>query len=267
MTQAVLDTLWANYHGLLSLYTGLGILAVTLAGKVLLPRLVPAFARAGKLNTDTFKAKMTKASYAANQAWNRKWSALYLVVIFGMILPFCLTTQPQPWWRMPVDIVVILMVYDFFYYLTHRFLFHDGGSFKGPLQWMHAIHHRQHNPCRGDSSFIHPLEVAIGLGLYVATIFLLSLVMGDFHLATIVITWIAFSEINLHNHDLWEEAQFPFGYLNTMSVMHHHHHARFTGGNFATITLLYDWMFGSLDKGEGYGKRTYKAKQKAGAEA
>ena len=33
--------------------------------------------------------------------------------------------------------------------------------------------------------------------------------------------------------------------------MHHNHHARFTGGNFATITLLYDWMFGTLDHGDG----------------
>jgi len=32
--------------------------------------------------------------------------------------------------------------------------------------------------------------------------------------------------------------------------MHHYHHAKFTGGNFATITLLYDWMFGTLDHGE-----------------
>ena len=27
--------------------------------------------------------------------------------------------------------------------------------------------------------------------------------------------------------------------------------ARFTGGNYATITLLYDWMFGTLDYGTG----------------
>jgi sterol desaturase/sphingolipid hydroxylase (fatty acid hydroxylase superfamily) len=32
--------------------------------------------------------------------------------------------------------------------------------------------------------------------------------------------------------------------------MHHNHHARFTGGNYATITLLYDWMFGTLDHGD-----------------
>jgi sterol desaturase/sphingolipid hydroxylase (fatty acid hydroxylase superfamily) len=59
------------------------------------------------------------------------------------------------------DIAVILMFYDFFYYLVHRFLFHDEGFLGGPLMWVHAVHHRQHNPCRGDSSFIHPLEVAL----------------------------------------------------------------------------------------------------------
>ena len=34
--------------------------------------------------------------------------------------------------------------------------------------------------------------------------------------------------------------------------MHHNHHARFTGGNFATITLLYDWLFGTIDYGKGW---------------
>jgi len=33
-------------------------------------------------------------------------------------------------------------------------------------------------------------------------------------------------------------------------VMHHNHHATFTGGNYATISLLYDWMFGTLDDGK-----------------
>jgi sterol desaturase/sphingolipid hydroxylase (fatty acid hydroxylase superfamily) len=35
-------------------------------------------------------------------------------------------------------------------------------------------------------------------------------------------------------------------------MLHHNHHARFTGGNFATISPLYDWMFGTLDHGNGY---------------
>src|ERR1700740_3273881 len=119
MVQAPLDTLLANYHGWLSLLTGLGIVAATLGGHVMLPRLIPVFGHASRLNRDTYAAKMAKPSYAANQKWNRKWSALYLLIIFGLILPFCLTVEPQPWWRLPLDIVVILMGYDFFYYLTH----------------------------------------------------------------------------------------------------------------------------------------------------
>lgn len=131
----------------------------------------------------------------------------------------------------------------------------------GPLMWVHAVHHRQHNPCRQDSSYIHPIEVALGLGLCAGTIFGLSRVMGDFHVVTIILTWVAFSQINLHNHDLWETDRFPFRYLATMSRMHHNHHARFTGGNFATITLLYDWMFGTLDQGQGYGRKAKSPKE------
>ena len=96
--------------------------------------------------------------------------------------------------------------------------------------------------------------MAIGLALYAGSILVLSLLMGEFHVATIVITWVAFSEINNHNHDLWEEDRFPYKYLSYASKMHHVHHARFTGGNFATISLFYDWLFGSYDTGDGWGK-------------
>lgn len=250
-----LTSIMEHYHWQLSLLTALGIAVVTMAGKQLL-MLVPEFRAAGRLNDAAYKQKMERPNYAANQKWNRKWGLFYWVVIFALILPFCLTIETQPWWRVLRDVVVILMVYDFFYYLVHRFLFHDGGFLGGPLMWVHAVHHRQHNPCRADSSYIHPLEVALGLGLYVATIFALSLVMGPFHVVTIVVTWIAFSQINLHNHDLWEADRFPFRYLSTMSRMHHNHHAKFTGGNFATISLLYDWMFGTLDNGARSAKPT-----------
>ena len=77
----------------------------------------------------------------------------------------------------------------------------------------------------------------------------LTPVLGKYPVPTIVFTWLAFQYINLHNHDLWEEDRFPFKYWHYAAKMHHHHHARFTGGNYATITLLYDWMFGTLDYG------------------
>lgn len=249
MTDQIVAWLLENYQWQLSLAAGVGIIALTFLCKYVFA-LVPTFRAAGRLNRQAFARKMEKPAYAANQKWNRKWSGAYLIVIFGLILPFCLTLAPVPWWRVPLDIFVILMVYDLFYYVTHRFLFHDGGPLGGPLMWVHSVHHRQHNPCKWDSSYIHPIEVAIGLGLYVLTIFLLSRVMGSFHVVTVIVTWVAFSEINLHNHNLWESDRFPFRYLNYASKMHHNHHARFTGGNYATITLLYDWMFGTLDHGD-----------------
>lgn len=251
MVSSTIETLAAGYHWQLSLYAAIGIALATFIGKRIV-LLVPTFRDAYRLNEDTAQAKMQKPNYAANQKWNRKWGLAYWLAIFGLILPFCLTLEAQPWWRLLLDVFVILMVYDFFYYLVHRFIFHDGGFLGGPLLWVHAVHHRQHNPCRADSSYIHPLEVALGLGLYVATIFVLSRFMGPFHVATIIVTWVAFSQINLHNHDLWTADRFPFRYLNTMSRMHHNHHAKFTGGNFATISLLYDWVFGTLDYGEDH---------------
>lgn len=244
MNSDFLAALMANYQWKLSLLAGIGIFAATFAlGRLL--ALNPTFKAAQQANQAAFTAKMAKPHYAANQNWNRKWSLAFLLVIFGMILPFCLTLETKAWWLMALDIFVILMVYDFFYYLVHRFLFH------GALTWVHSVHHRQHNPCRWDSSYIHPIEVAIGLGLYIATIFVLSRFMGNFHVATIIITWVAFTEINLHNHDLWKADRFPFRHLNYMAQMHHNHHATFSGGNFATISLLYDRMFGTLDRGGG----------------
>ena len=264
MNSGFLASVLQNYHLLWSVYTAVGIAVLTF-GSQWAAMIVPAFREAAALNARTYKEKMQKPSYAENQRWNQKWSMVDLLVIFGLVMPFCVTLEPQPWWRIPRDIFIILMFYDFFYYLTHRFLFHDNGFLGGPLVWVHAVHHRQHNPCRGDSSYIHPLEVAMGLGLYVASIFVLSLLLGPFHIVTIVITWVAFSEINQHNHDLWNAKGFPFKYLNYMSVMHHNHHAKFTGGNFATISLLYDWMFGTLDNGGGYTRKPAKAQTASNA--
>jgi sterol desaturase/sphingolipid hydroxylase (fatty acid hydroxylase superfamily) len=263
MGTVLLESLIGHYNWLLSLYAGLGIVAVTLAGRLL--RLIPAFGSAHKLNSQTLAKKMERPNYAENQRWNRKWGVFFVVVIFALILPFCLSATAQPWWKVMSDIFIVLMVYDFFYYLTHRFLFHDSAFLGGPLKWMHAVHHRQHNPCRMDSSYIHPLEVALGLGLFVMTIFTLSFLLGNFSVVTLVVTWVAFSQINLHNHTLWEANSFPFKYMSYLSKMHHNHHARFTGGNFATISLLYDWMFGTLDDGNCWKRDAHQHKARRAA--
>ena len=262
---AVLSSLAERYDWLATLYAIGGLAMLTAVGK-LITQLVPTLKAANRLNRDTLARKMERPSYAENQAWNRKWGAIFAVIVFALMVPFSVTLEVHSLGRMALDVVVVLFVYDFFYYLMHRFLFHDSSFLGGPLMWVHAVHHRQHNPCRQDSSFIHPIEVAMGLGLFALTTLVLALVMGPFNVVTFVITWTAFSQINLHNHTLWTSDRFPFRYMNYLSRMHHNHHARFTGGNFATISLLYDWMFGTLDDGSGWQKRAAQ-QRKAATEA
>ncbi len=250
MDTSIFSAILEEYNLLLSLYAFAGVVAVTLAGKYLL-LLVPAVRHNRKLNKEAAAQRATRSYYQPIQNRSKIWGVLTQAAIFLLILPFCLTLEAQPWWKILLNIFIILMFYDFFYYLTHRFVFHDGG----PLQWVHAVHHQQKNPCRMDSSYLHPIETCLGLGLYGLSIAVLTLLMGEFHVLTIIITFVAFSEINQHNHDLWETDRFPFKYLNYMAYMHHVHHKRFSAGNYATISLLYDWLFGTYDKGDGFRKQ------------
>lgn len=243
-----------SYQWLPALYAFVAVLAIPLLAKHLI-LLVPAFKQTQQLNKDVAAERVQRDYYNKIQQRSKKWGFATQIAIFVGIIPFIITTDSQPWWRVPLDVFVILMFYDFFYYLVHRFLFHDGGYGPGPLIWVHAVHHQQKDPCRKDSNYLHPIETCMGLALYGASIGVLGWLMGDFHLVTIIITWIAFSEINLHNHDLMEEDRFPFKYLRYMSFMHHVHHSRFTAGNYATISLFYDWLFGTYDVGDGWQKQ------------
>ncbi|MFV8816631.1 sterol desaturase family protein [Haliea sp. E17] len=250
----------AGGEWLLSLYAFIGVLAVMGAGRVMV-RLVPAFRQTAALNKEVADKQVQKSFYMPIQRRSMKWGLIIQTAVFVAIIPFVVTSEAQPWWHIPLDIFVILMFYDFFYYLTHRFVFHDGGFGPGPLMWVHAVHHQQKNPCRKDSNYLHPLETSIGIGLFGVSIAVLGALMGPFHIATVIITWVAFSEINQHNHDRMEVDRFPFKYLNYMSFMHHVHHSRFTSGNFATISLFYDWLFGTYDVGDGWGKNKREPQQ------
>ncbi|HMP57642.1 MAG TPA: hypothetical protein PKD92_13905 [Novosphingobium sp.] len=127
----ILATLAENYQWKLSLLAALGIIVGSIVvGK--LASLVPTIGEAVKLNQDTLAKRMEKPSYAANQKWNRKWAILFQFIIFLGILPFCIAPGLPSIGQLLIDIVVILMVYDFFYYLTHRFLSPDTRFSGGP---------------------------------------------------------------------------------------------------------------------------------------
>ncbi len=96
-----------------------------------------------------------------------------------------LRVSPQPVWEILLDIFIILMFYDFFYYVSHRFWFHG----QGPMRKIHAVHHQARNPSYLDAHYVHPLETFIGLALYMASIVVLAALLGPFHIATIIPTY------------------------------------------------------------------------------
>ncbi len=252
MSTSVLTSILAQGDWMLSLYVALGALSVFILGRYLL-LMNPALEQTRELNVAVARERESLGFYPPIQKRSKFWGLLTQLCVFTLVVPFSVTATSQPWWQVLLDIFLILMVYDFFYYLVHRFLFHDG-PLGAPLKWVHAVHHQMKNPCRMDSAYLHPIETCLGIALYAATFGLLALVLGQFHVVTAIVTFVAFSAINQHNHDRMEVDRFPFKYLKYMSDMHHVHHARFTGGNFATISLFYDWLFGTYDTGSGWGK-------------
>ena len=188
-----------HYQGLLSLWVFLGA-ALLLLFLHLFYRLVPVLARMQKQNKQVADSRNVKDSYRITIRNTMLYGFLTQLVFFSLMLPFMVTAEPRQWWDILLDIVILLMFYDFIYYLTHRFLFHDG-PLGGPLIAMHAVHHQKKNPCRLDSSYLHPLEAVIGLALFAASITVLALLMGKFHVVTLIVSCAVFIEFNQHNHD------------------------------------------------------------------
>jgi len=242
MENTWLSTLWQHYNILGSLAALALIAGITILGKWLLFK-HPALAEMRRVNKEQDSLKWQKEKYPPMVRASQKVGLYCNITFFLLLLPFCITLAAPPWWRIPLDIFVILMVYDFFYYLAHRFWFHGNGA----MRQVHAVHHQARNPTYLDAHYVHPKETFVGLGGYMATIVLLSTFMGPFHLATIVITFLVFFQINQINHVYFNIPRFPFNTLNWIVAKHHVHHENMHKGNYATITLLYDKLFGTLD--------------------
>ena len=205
---------------------------------------IPAFAdmRAQNLEADRPKLKRDRFRAAVKQS-NR--SGLYTNLFFYIaILPFFLSLDPRPFWRHVVDVVVVLLVFDFFYYLTHRFLFH--GKI---LRKVHALHHEARKPTHIDSLYVHPLETCIGLCLFLGSIPLVAFLSGATLSAySMAVATLLFTQLNTLNHAWVNLPQFPYSIVSWITQVHAAHHVDMNQGNYATLTMFYDWLFGTFEK-------------------
>ena len=205
---------------------------------------IPALQRMRELNLEGDRKKMSRKSFREAVKVNNRAGLITNMVFFVAILPLCVNLEPRPIWRHVVDIVAVLMCFDFLYYLTHRFLFHGK-----PLRKIHALHHQVRQPIHIDALFVHPLETTIGLVLFLGSIPLLAAFAGGpLSAFSAAIAMLVFTQVNLINHTYVNLPYFPFKTLDSITSIHAAHHVDMNHGNFATLTMLYDWLFGTLEE-------------------
>ena len=205
---------------------------------------VPAFVRMRALNDEADAGKITRRIVKETVDASNRAGLLTNLLFYAAVLPWCLSFAPRPLWRHALEIVAVLMLYDFLYYFTHRFLFHGKA-----LRKVHALHHQAHTPTNIDAYFVHPLETAIGLVLFLVSMPLVALASGaPLHAVSMAIATLIFTQLNILNHTYVNLPEFPYRSISTITWLHAAHHVNMNKGNYATLTMLYDWMFGTLEK-------------------
>jgi len=204
---------------------------------------IPALARMRELNREADRVKLSRPRFREAVKRNNRSGLLTNLVFYVAVLPFCVNLEPRPLWRNLVDIVLVLMVFDFFYYLTHRFLFHGKA-----LRKVHALHHQARTPTYVDALYVHPLETFIGLALFLGTIPLIAaLGGGPLNAFAMAVATLIFTQLNTINHTYVNLPYFPFKTVDAITSLHAAHHVDMNHGNYATLTMLYDWLFGTLE--------------------
>lgn len=242
MNNEMWATLIENYHWLAGILSLTGIVVIAVVGKWLLFKVRP-LSDMREINRSKDKEKWAQEKYPPIVRATQKVGLQCNIVFYLLVLPFCVTLDTQPIWMISLNIVVLLMFYDFLYYLSHRFWFHGNGA----MRKIHAVHHQARSPTYLDSHYVHPKETFIGILLFMGSVVFLAALMGPFHIATVIVSFVIFYQLNQVNHTFVDLPYFPFKTLSWITAKHHIHHENMHKGNYASITLLYDKLFGTLD--------------------
>jgi sterol desaturase/sphingolipid hydroxylase (fatty acid hydroxylase superfamily) len=140
--------------------------------------------------------------------------------------------------RVALEVVGVLALYDFAYYLLHRYPFHEWKL----LKRVHAVHHRAKHPIAVDSLFLHPIENFLGLFLLHACVW----VVGPVHLYSYGVILVVYTQLNIFVHS-GLDLRGPLAPLGHLARKHDMHHASMRAGNYASITPLPDLLFGTAE--------------------
>lgn len=223
---------------------------VLLAAVVLLSRLgiflvfkVPALQRMRELNRKQDALKMAQEHYRPVVRATARVGLVTNLVFFLMLAPLVITLDAMPVWRCLTDVVLILLVFDLFYYVAHRFLLHGVPYFVR----VHAVHHQARKPTYIDALYVHPLETFIGQSLFIGSVVGLGALFGPFHAGSVAVAYLIYVHLNVINHTHVDLPYFPYKVIDYITTKHAIHHINMSKGNYATITMIYDYVFGTLD--------------------
>ena len=231
-----------TYNWMAAVVFVLTLVVLTKAGRYLIFK-VPAFKRTREMNREVDRVKLSRTRFRQAVKVNNRAGLITNVVFYITVLPFFVSFETSPFWVYLLEIVAILMIFDFFYYLVHRFLFH--GKL---LRKVHSLHHQARTPTHMDALYVHPLETTIGLALFLSAIPLVAVMTGGpLNLFAVAVATLIFTHLNTLNHVWVNLPYFPFKTVDFITSVHAAHHVDMNRGNFSTLTMLYDWLFGTLE--------------------
>lgn len=215
-----------------------GLLGLTLAfDAVLLSWLAwafhaPRFAR--QRISPTVKLKVSPLSRVVNVIVS---SSLSLVTVIGATYwgsSALLSTAPTPAWRIAFEALAILLIYDFAYYGLHRGMHH-----KKLMRWVHGVHHRARTPSALESFYLHPAELLAGLGLLLAS----TWIVGPVHIYAFLAAFFVYSTLNILIHSGLDFGIALSSPIDALTRKHHVHHHDDFAKNYSSLTPLPDWLF------------------------
>ena len=134
-----------------------------------------------------------------------------------------------------VEVLIVLAVDDFFFYLLHRYMHTNKFIYKK----IHKIHHRANTPIPIEYIYVHPLEWMSGMiGPFIGMV-----LMGGISFYSYVIYLLVrnFHELHIHSGILTSKL---FKILPFYGTNEHHdiHHSKRDGNYSSTFTYL-DYIF------------------------
>jgi sterol desaturase/sphingolipid hydroxylase (fatty acid hydroxylase superfamily) len=169
---------------------------------------------------------------------------LSLVMILGPVLlagGHLFHAGSAPWWRVLFEALGVLLLYDFTYYLAHRYPFHEWKL----LRHVHAVHHTIKAPMALDSLYQHPVENLIGISLFWLSTATVALIGGPLSVYGFGISFLVFSFVNVVIHSGLRFKRFPFSLLTYLGVRHYKHHRSMKAKNYGSVSPLFDLLFGT----------------------